>query len=259
MSIVLNEYDWTEQMIATKDLGKKPTETLSRVAKYYIENGYGKKEARRLTEVFLCQSDPNIQSIRWSDFLDKIVKNAHKKPLVRLDGVSITRNELAKISELKTVHLRRLAFTLLCVAKYWDAVSPTNNHWVNSPDKEVMEMANIKASIKRQSYLFAQLCEHGMISFSKRVDNLNVQVLFAEEDGEQTLYIHDFRNLGYQYMRFLGGPYYECINCGITEKGNTSHRGRPHKYCPSCAIELHTKQRVDSVTRRRALHEKSVC
>ena len=38
MSIVLNEYDWAEKMIANHDLGKKPTETLSRVSKYYYEN-----------------------------------------------------------------------------------------------------------------------------------------------------------------------------------------------------------------------------
>ena len=40
MSIVLNEYDWAEKMIANHDLGKKPIETLSRVSKYYYENEY---------------------------------------------------------------------------------------------------------------------------------------------------------------------------------------------------------------------------
>lgn len=43
MSIVLNEYDWAEKMIANHDLGKKPTETLSRVSKYYYENHYSKR------------------------------------------------------------------------------------------------------------------------------------------------------------------------------------------------------------------------
>lgn len=42
MSIVLNEYDWAEKMIANHDLGKKPIETLSRVSKYYYENHYSK-------------------------------------------------------------------------------------------------------------------------------------------------------------------------------------------------------------------------
>ena len=36
MSIVLNECEWAERAIKDKTLGKKPYETLSRVAKYLI-------------------------------------------------------------------------------------------------------------------------------------------------------------------------------------------------------------------------------
>ena len=35
MSIVLKENDWAEKMIQSKSLGKKPSETLRRVARYY--------------------------------------------------------------------------------------------------------------------------------------------------------------------------------------------------------------------------------
>lgn len=47
MSIVLNEYEWAERMISNHELGKKPIETLTRVAKYYLENGYSKREIRK--------------------------------------------------------------------------------------------------------------------------------------------------------------------------------------------------------------------
>ena len=40
MSIVLNEYEWAERAIKDKSLGKKPYETLSRVAKYYTYKNY---------------------------------------------------------------------------------------------------------------------------------------------------------------------------------------------------------------------------
>lgn len=33
MGIVLNEYEWAERMINSRELGKKPMETLTRVAK----------------------------------------------------------------------------------------------------------------------------------------------------------------------------------------------------------------------------------
>lgn len=100
--------------------------------------------------------------------LDKVAKNVSKFPLIRLDGVDITGEELAKIETLEGKQIRRLAFTLLCVAKYWDAASDRNNGWVNTSDKEIMQMANINTSIKRQSLMFAELRDAGFIRFSKK-------------------------------------------------------------------------------------------
>lgn len=252
MSIVLNEYEWAERMISNRELGKKPIETLNRVAKYYLENKYSKHEARKLLDTFLTQCDPTASLVHWSDTLDRVIKNASKFPLVKLDGVTVTQNELNRIEALGGKQVRRLAFTLLCIAKYWDSVSESNNHWVNSPDREIMQMANINTSIKRQSALFAELRDAGLIKFSKKIDNLNVQVLFIEP-GDIVLHIQDFRNIGYQYLKYNGEPYFECINCGITTKIQEPLKGRRQKYCPSCAIELHTKQKVDSVMRKRNL------
>ena len=251
MSIVLNEYEWAERMISNHDLGKKPVETLSRVSKYYYENQYNKRDIRKMLDTFLTQCDPNVSLVHWSDVLDKIVKSVGKFPLIRMDGVDITKEELARIEELDGKQVRRLAFTLLCAAKYWDAVSPSNNHWVNCTDKEIMQMANINTSIRRQSAMFNELMSVGLIKFSKKIDNLNVQVLFVT-DGEIAIHIQDFRNLGYQYLRYYGGAYFECANCGITTKIQEPHRGRPQKYCPSCAVEVKTRQSVNAVMRFRS-------
>lgn len=250
MSIVLNEYEWAEQMIENHELGKKPFETLSRVAKYYYANQYDKKDVRKLLDTFLIQCDPSASLVHWSDTLDKISRSVDKYPLICIDSIKITDSELAKIESLTGKQLRRLAFTLLCVAKYWDAASDSNNHWVNSSDKEIMQMANINTSIKRQSMMFGELRDKGFIRFSKKIDNLNVQVLFMHE-GQTAMQIQDFRNIGYQYLKYYGEPYFECVNCGITVKMQEPSRGRRQKYCSGCAVELHTKQRVESVIRKR--------
>jgi hypothetical protein len=254
MSIVLNEYDWAEKMIQTHDLGKKPMETLSRVSKYYYENQYSKREIRGMMDSFMLQCDPTVSLPRWSDMLDKITKDVAKYPLIKLDGVSVSKNEMKKIRELSGVQLQRFAFTILCVAKYWDAASAHNNHWVNTPDKEIMQMANVSTSIKRQSLMFSTLRDEGMIKFSRKVDNLNVQVLFME-GGAEAMHIQDFRNLGYQYMRYYDKTgYFECANCGLTVKSQyVGEKGRPQKYCKACAVKIKTRQSVDSVMRDRYL------
>ena len=165
MSIVLNEYEWAERMINNHDLGKRPVETLNRVAKYYLATGYSKREVRRMLDTFLIQCDPSASLPSWSDMLDKIAKNVDKYPIIRVDGIDVTGKEMEAIEKLDGKQLRRLAFTLLCVAKYWDAVSERNNHWANTSDREIMQMANISTSIKRQSALFAELKNADMVRF----------------------------------------------------------------------------------------------
>ena len=252
MSIVLNEYEWAEHMIENHDLGKKPLETLTRVSKYYLANGYRKGETRRLLDTFMLQCDPQAPLVHWSAALDKVAKSADKYPLIQMDGVDVTRKELERIEALEGKQIRRLAFTLLCVAKYWDSVSEQNNYWVNSSDNELMQMANINTSIKRQSAMFACLRQAGLVTFSKRIDSLNVQVLFVEP-GDPVIHIQDFRNLGYQYLKHYGGPYFECANCGVTVKAQDPDHGRKQKYCPNCAAEIRMRQNIDSVMRRRSI------
>ena len=101
--------------------------------------------------------------------------------------------------------------------------------------------------------MFFELRNAGLIKFSKKVDNLNVQVVFIEE-GKTELHIHDFRNLGYQYLKYCGEPYFECQNCGIVTKINEPNKGRKQKYCPGCAVELYTKQTVDCIMKKRNIH-----
>lgn len=250
MSIILNEYDWTERAIKDKVLGKKPYETLSRVAKYYTYKNYTRKEVRRLLDEFLLQCEPAASLVTWSDTLDSAAKSASKYPLITIDSIDITAPEMERIAGLKGRQVRRLAFTLLCIAKYMHAVSNATNYWVTTPDNEIMKMANISTSIKRQSSMFGQLKDEGMIRFSKQIDNLSVRVLFAE-DGDIVLRVSDFRNLGYQYMKYCGEPYFECAHCGLTEKIRSPSKGRPQKYCPQCAAEIQTMQKVNYAMRRR--------
>ena len=254
MTIVLNEYEWAEKMINDHDLGKRPVETLGRVAKYYYANKYSKREIRKKLNAFLLQCDPYVSLVQWSDTIERVIKNAKKYPLIVLDGVVVTKKELLCIEALKGRQLQRLAFVLLCVAKYWDAVNPKNNHWANISDRDAMRMANINTSIKRQSALFGELHRAGFIRFSRKIDSLNVQVKYIK-DGKTAMYIQDFRNLGYQYLKYYGGPYFECANCGIVTKyQNLSRRGgfvrgRRQKYCPSCAAEVQAKQAVNAAMR----------
>ena len=252
MSIVLNEHYYAEQAIQTRSLGKKPSETLSRVARYYIDSfdSANKKTIRSKLDLFLLQCDSTASIPKWSKMLDFATDWAFKHEAIQIDYIIITKPEMDKIDSLDGKQIRRLAFVLLCLSKYWNIVNSQNNDWVNSKDNEIMAFANINTSIRRQCAMYAALRDAGLIQFSKKVDNTNVRVCFAE-DGETAMTITDLRNLGYQYLKYHGEPYFECTNCGITVKIGEPARGRKQKYCKECAVEIKTKQNVNAVMRHR--------
>lgn len=248
MSLILDEYTYAENLLRGSDLGERPSETLVLAAKYFRANNKTTKEVKGELMDFILRCRPGSNAESWERSVDWASSVSAKYGAVRIDRINITKEEMKKIKELKGVQLRRLAFTLLCSAKYWDAANEKNNHWVNTEDKEVMRMANLNVSIKKQSEMFAKLRDSGFVKFSKKIDNLNMQVLFVLP-GETALSVYDFRNLGFQYMAYYGGPYFECQKCGITTKEKNPKTGRKQKYCPECAYSIKLAQSVESVMR----------
>lgn len=251
MSIVLKENEWAEQMIKCRSLGKKPSETLRRVCRYYIDNGCVEKELLPRLEVFLIRCDPMVSLPKWHNTLVNIIKASQKFKAVDIDSIKIYNAELDVIESLDSAPKRRLAFSLLCLAKYWNIVRNVDDGWVNSKTNEIMAMANISASLVRQGAMFRSLRDEGLIQFSKKVDNTNVKVDFINETGDIAIEIDDFRNLGYQYAMYYGGPYMKCQNCGVVTRIKNPKNNRGQKYCPDCAVKVRTQQNVDSVMRIR--------
>lgn len=252
MSVVLRENEWAASMIQASSLGKKPSETLRRVARFYMDTYHiGQGAARKKLDLFLLQCDPTSSLSKWSDALDFAVSRASKYPALNIDHIVVSDKEMEKIDSLEGKQICRLAFTLLCLSKYWNIVTGKSDGWVNSKDNDIMSMANIRTSVKRQSAMYWKLNDLGMIQFSKKVDNTNVRVCFAE-DGNEAIQIRDFRNLGYQYLMFHGEPYFICKNCGITTKMSSDGNLRRQKYCPECASIIKMKKNIESVMRCRS-------
>ena len=239
-NIVLNEKSCAEEAIKNMSLGKKPTETLSRIARYYFGEGYRKQEIGNMLEDFMLKCDPTINIVKWQDTIDRIVKSSDKYDLIDIPGVFITKSEMKKIRQIDGKLRQRLMFTILCLAKYANAINPSNNNWVNRKDREIFSLANITITTKRQSLLINDLWTMGYIGYSKVVDNVNINAKIIDDDSPVELFIGDFRNLGNQYMRYCGEKYIECQSCGIVIKPTKNVQ----KYCKECAVEVDRQKAV---------------
>lgn len=256
MNIILNEHEWAEEALLSHSLGKKPYETLNSIARYYFDTGATKPEVKSSLEAFIIQCDPGASIPKWSKTIDYAITAASKRDTIRIDAIHITKAEIERIDAIDSKPLKRVAFALLCLSKYWDIVNKSKEHWVNNKDGEVMKLANVGASVRRQSQMYKELRDMGLIQFSKRIDNTNVKVCFSDDNDDIAIDVTDFRNLGYQYLMYHGGPFVVCQNCGVVIKKNGSVRmtanGRPapgatRMYCPECLAQLSTRARVNSV------------
>lgn len=244
--IILNECEYAEQRLKNNDIGEKPYITISIIAKYlYHKMGYRKKKIIEALTSFMEKSSKDYLANRhyWDGHIEKIASNAGQYELFEINGVWITKAEFAKIAELQDQLLEKLAFTLLCLAKLYNLRNPNNNSWVNNEVREVFKLARISC---RTDDMYEYLCEleyEGYLESPKRNDNLSNRVTFAEADGEKILLVSDFRELGYEYLKYRGGNYIRCAECGLLVKGN---QARTKKYCQKCSVYTPKATRVVS-------------
>lgn len=259
MTIVLNERKYAEQILEDMDVSTGLRSKLTVIAKYYFANGLSKeKVSNNITEfVRACGIPPE----RWDmiTMVQRVVSSAKKKKLIEIESIPITIEEVSAIEALNGRTTQRTAFTLLCLAKYLDIVNEKNDHWVWTPETQVMKMANVAATVMRRCEILNAIRDAGMTEYSKRVDNNSIHVLFIG-GTEVAMNITDFRNLGYQWNMYHGEPYYVCGDCGLTGKMNEpskvgDSRGRKREYCDSCIVKRRVQQKVNSAMRRRDISE----
>ena len=238
--IILNERAAAVDALENRNLGSAPARTLMRVAKYYHSEGYKQGEIRQLLEQFMLRCYPDIRLGKWDNVLEYCSKNAGKKPLVEIDSVGITQNELDKIASVNGGMAQRVLFTLLCLAKLGNAISPKNNNWVNREHKDIFSLANSRTiNQKRRCDMLRWMWNNGLIDFSKIVDNINIRVMIVDDESPVVIRVGDFRNLGNQYRMYCGENYMQCECCGVVIKKNANNQ----RYCRDCHIVEQKKQK----------------
>ncbi len=246
--IILNEKEYIESFINDN---KKQVDnmyyTLTLLARYYKTQMKSKpSEIYKKLEEFLIKQGED--TVTWQTSLDKIVKKSDKS-LLEIEFVSITKGEIEVIKRIKNKRLEKLLFTMLSLAKFNNMASTSNNNWINREVKEIFKLANVRDNVKKQYLSISEIKDLGLIKFSKKVDNLNLCVKFIDDESEVELKIDDFRDLGFQYLAYLGDDYIKCECCKkiVPIKSKTN---KP-KYCDECARENQLKQQRESMKKLR--------
>lgn len=243
MMIIMNEKKFAEDLIEKCMVEKREvTATINLLCRYL----YHEKEMKQAgiisyIDEFLSRAYPDYNAGRWYPHILSAIRRSKNRPLHKIDFILVTQSELDTISSLKDEKLERLAFTLLCMAKYHNLRNETNNNWVNFEGKEIFSQAHIRDSVEKRNKLIYPLKEKGLITNSLKAGHSNIQVNFVDESSPIIYKITEMIDLGYQYylLRRTLSPYYQrgknlkrCKKCGhyFLGKAKSNNEG----YCPSC-------------------------
>jgi len=235
-NVVFNEALYAEEVIRTSDLGSYPYQALVCVARYYMSQGFNADTIRdRVNALYNRGLDCG-----FIDIADNVMKEAGRRGLADIRFIPVTAAEMANIGGIDGLRRQRVAFALLVIAKYQNELCRQNHNWVNFRHRDIFAMANVKVSVRDQYLLLNDLKTLGLIKYNRRVDNLDVRVLYTDDEGPVDLEIYDMRNLGFQYMRHLGGSYLECKSCGTVVP-----RKLPRQmYCTECSKLENAKRAI---------------
>lgn len=232
--IILNELDYAELVLRDKTFEGKPYQTLMILAKYYCHRfGYSQEKIVDLLCEFMEQAYPRYSEDKkgWKATIEKIALSSKKYKIHEIEGVWITRSELDMIEGIHDKVLERLMFTILCLAKLAMRKNVQSSGWVNEETKNIFSLARISCSSGDRNKKIGMLAKLGLVEFPKRTDSLSIRVTFIDDESEGILFIRDFRELGYEYMKYKGGNFIRCSECGILTRGNKNGTKR---YCSSC-------------------------
>ena len=236
MDIIMNEYTYAENLLNKQDLkacdlGDKPSSTLNLLARYYREIGKNDDEIKELLSDFLnrCLKDKYKES-KWIDSIFYQVIKSKKYNLKKVDNVIVTKSEMEIIQSVKGKSRQKVLFTLLILAKYYNAVSDKNKNWTNLEYKKIFKLANVQLSIQNQALLINDLYNCGFVNVSKNVGKPNIQVNFVDNESDTVLTITRLKDLGKEYLMFCGEDYIRCQKCGTLVKNYKN----TNKYCKTC-------------------------
>ena len=134
--------------------------------------------------------------------------------------------------------MKKIAFVLLCTAKYKDAYNANNNHKTDISMTDLYKMARVVLPQAERAMFLHFLTQDNLIEKHTCAGTKNKKLLFVSENPEDETAISlqevDFLELAYVYMDYISGHvgYDRCEKCGRLMKQS---RTKPRKYCPVCA------------------------
>lgn len=246
---MVNERKYIEDMIVNKSISvKRPGKDIYLLIKYIYEQNpnLNKEELLNETKRYLMDIVNDEKAIkRWNvsikEYIDIFFGNIKGfKGLSSVENVTITKNELDKIRELKNKKLEYTAFALLVYLKIKNEIDKKGeNEFIPSNEEDVKIMRKIsglKVSVNVFAGLMKELQDIGY-TVNGIGTRVNCKLNYVDYDSEDVIEIKDFivDNIHLYYMAWREGKrYIYCKECKCIIIPNHSQT----IYCKKCSGDI---------------------
>ena len=185
--------------------------------------------------------------------IEEYVKNASKYPFKDIESIKITKKELDFIANLNNIRLEKIAFVLLCIAKYECYYHDEPKYWISWSLNNIAKLARVHVTKDENRKLFRELVLNHVIESNSSGVNLYEHILFVSHNKDDSVVLElsevDYKELAYTYLFYKNGfsGYKHCGKCGILTKIKANNQ----KYCKDCAEKIHREQKTECERRRR--------
>ncbi len=233
---ILNEKEYIRNILVSN---QKPAELsmgylITLIAKYYFNNATDAESLSELVKKKLSDFEiENYQEYTYHKRIISICQGLFSENidyrLKEREFVPIYIDEINLINMLPDDRQKKVMFTLFAVARYMEC-----GGWINKKDSkglsEIFKLANVTLTCAKRNELLHKLYKNGYISFGKKIDNLNIQIEL-KASGETAYKIHEFKNIGNQYIANFKKGFKQCKKCGRVIKITGTNK----QYCNTCS------------------------
>ncbi len=247
MNFIMDERKYAENILAGSGFGDNYRYTAGILAKFYKADGCDNRLIRAELKRIMAQRIPGVFEKSGDKIIKKALETAEKSPLCIIPEIKVTDNEIELI---KTIHsekfkdcrLQRLAFALLCFAKFSKARG-IKDYWVNTEWKYIFAAADLRGlTVDKQCLFIHELYISGYIGLNVKIESHGIKVL-GVRDGETAVVVNDINEVGFVFEEYCGKNFVRCQRCGKMIPVTNGHRIS----CPKCAADINrekTKERM---------------
>lgn len=214
--------------------------TIYRRAKYnyFIKNLTDKKNYNNIIKFITDNSQLGLTELELYELVQKTIKTVKKFSLKLVEHIYITQSELDFIVSLNDIKLEKIAFVVLCLAKYHNEVSDKPDSCIYFKLNEIKNMARINMSKVDFEYFYHNLYTAGVLQMNNSPTSTIQIVQFVSTDANDPIVLElkevDYLELAYVYLSWKndGKGYARCQKC---DRLMRQSKTKPRKYCEECA------------------------